>query len=121
AQREEQEEGACCENHEDDSTRQDLELVVIRAEKGRGNEKKIDRHVRNDHPWDKWNMALPFEIEHRNIAADRTQPIAASIYDQEQDRKQSGGPRALEKLDHVLRTASETVKMPHRSRFIASL
>lgn len=129
AQRKEQEECTRDHNGQGDLSREPEALVVARAQKGRENEKRIDRHVGHDHQWHERHVPLPGERDRPDVAAQASQGVAPAVDNQEQERerrrRECGADESGAGHDAVWRpfvrrvtyrrTATETVKMPHGS------
>src|SRR5882724_5533407 len=87
AQWEKQKAKASNENCGYDPPRKDSQLFVRWAKKWGCDEEEINRHVRENHERNEWDGALPLKIKRADLTALPSDPIAAAVNNQEQDRQ----------------------------------
>jgi hypothetical protein len=87
AQWEKQKAKATNENCGHDSSRKDSQLFVGSTKKRGCDEEEINRHVRENHERNEWDGALPLKIKRADLTALPSDPIAAAVNNQEQNRQ----------------------------------
>src|SRR5437773_171851 len=81
--REKQKANASNENCGYDPPRKDSQLLVCSTKERGRDEKKVDRHVGENHERNEWDGALPLKIKRADLTALSRDPIAAAVNYQE--------------------------------------
>src|SRR5439155_16885536 len=117
AQREKQKANASNENCGYDPPRKDSQLLVCSTKERGRDEKKVDRHVGENHERNEWDGALPLKIKRADLTAVSRDPIATAVNNQEQGRQSC---RNAKRFDLLVKRHSKIKRSAYNKRVILS-